>query len=58
MFLHWRYGIAVAAAVIVLTAGAEIRWAFMKWAHKNFEKRNDPAAAGLMATLREVFECN
>jgi hypothetical protein len=36
---------------------AEIRWAFMKWAHKNFEKRNDPAAAGLMATLKEVFEC-
>jgi hypothetical protein len=36
----------------------EIRWAFMKWAHKNFDRRNEPAAAGLMATLRDVFECN
>ncbi len=36
----------------------EIRWAFMKWAHKNFDKRGRPAAEGLMATLKDVFECN
>ena len=38
--------------------GTEIRWAFMKWAHKNFDKRGRPAAEGLMATLKDVFECN
>jgi hypothetical protein len=35
----------------------EIRWAFMKWVHRNFDTRGRPAAEGLMATLRDVFGC-
>ena len=35
----------------------EIRWAFMKWANKNFDRRGRPAAEGMMATLREAFGC-
>ncbi len=35
----------------------EIRWAFMKWVHKNFDRRGRPAAEGLMATLRDAFGC-
>jgi hypothetical protein len=35
----------------------EIRWAFMKWAHNNFDQRGRPAAEGMMATLREAFGC-
>ncbi len=35
----------------------EIRWAFMKWTHKNLDMRDHPAAQGLLAMLREVFGC-
>ena len=35
----------------------EVRWAFMKWAHQNYEKRRMPAASGLMETIKEVFTC-
>ncbi|MFQ5765201.1 MAG: Rap1a/Tai family immunity protein [Rhodospirillales bacterium] len=35
----------------------EIRWAFMRWAHQNFDKRNIPAVDGLIATLRKAFKC-
>ena len=36
----------------------EVRWAFMKWAHRNFELRGEPAAHGLYATLKAEFPCN
>jgi len=35
----------------------EIRWAFMRWAHENFERRNRPAVDGLIATLKARFAC-
>ncbi len=35
----------------------EIRWAFMRWAHKNFGKRDMPAVQGLIATLKDKFPC-
>ncbi len=35
----------------------EIRWAFMRWAHKNFKDRDKPAAEGLLATIRAAFRC-
>jgi len=35
----------------------EVRWAFMKWAHKNYEKRNMPAALGLAETIKVRFAC-
>jgi len=35
----------------------EIRWAFMRWAHKNFDKRDQPAVTGLIATLKARFKC-
>ena len=36
----------------------EIRWAFMKWAYKNFDKKNIPAAQGLMEVVRSKFPCS
>ncbi len=46
---------------ICLPAGGnradEIRWAFMRWAHKNYGDRGMPAADGLMAVLKESFPC-
>ncbi len=35
----------------------EVRWAFMRWAHQNFEKRDMPAAKGLQAVVEEKFRC-
>jgi hypothetical protein len=35
----------------------EIRWAFMRWAHENFGKRDIPAVDGLLATLKWKFKC-
>ena len=35
----------------------EIRWAFMKWAHKNYSDRHQPAAEGLMKAMRSEFPC-
>ena len=35
----------------------EIRWAFMRWAHDNFDQRDMPAVDGLIATLKARFPC-
>jgi hypothetical protein len=35
----------------------EIRWEFMRWAHKNFGDRDRPAIEGLIATLKDRFAC-
>lgn len=35
----------------------EIRWAFMRWAHKNFDRREEPAGVGLLAVVKERFTC-
>lgn len=35
----------------------EIRWAFMKWAHQNYEKRELPAAHGLLEAIKDRFSC-
>ena len=35
----------------------EIRWAFMRWAHENFDDRDRPAVEGLIATLKARFAC-
>ena len=35
----------------------EVRWAFTKWAIDNYDRRNEPAATGLMETLESKFAC-
>ncbi len=35
----------------------EVRWAFVKWVHRNFERRNISAAEGLLETLKAEFSC-
>lgn len=35
----------------------EIRWAFMRWAHDNFDQRGMPAVDGLKATIQSRFKC-
>ena len=35
----------------------EVRWAFMKWAHKNFDQREMPAAEGLLQVIKSEFPC-
>ncbi len=35
----------------------EIRWAFMRWAHQNYEKRDMPAAYGLLEAIKDRFSC-
>ena len=35
----------------------EVRWAFMRWAHENFNERDNPAVEGLLATVRGKFKC-
>jgi len=35
----------------------EIRWAFMKWAHRNYGQRGMPAAEGLLEAVRTEFSC-
>ena len=49
---------AVTCLPAVGNRDTEIRWAFMKWAHRNFDQRHRPAAEGLMATLRDAFGCD
>jgi len=49
-----------AAGVCLPPAGNrpdEVRWAFMKWAAENRDKRDIPAVEGLMATMKEKFSC-
>ncbi len=36
----------------------EVRWAFMRWAHDNFNDRDIPAVEGLIRTLKERFTCS
>lgn len=36
----------------------EIRWAFMKWVYQNFDKKDMPAAQGLMEVVRSKFPCS
>ena len=37
----------------------EVRWAFTRWAHKNFGDRNKiKAADGVLETLRANFKCS
>ena len=35
----------------------EVRWAFMKWAMQNYDRRGEPAAEGLKITLETAFPC-
>ena len=35
----------------------EVRWAFMKWAHKHYDQRGMPAAEGLRITVKSAFAC-
>ena len=35
----------------------EIRWAFMRWAHQNYEKRDMAAAYGLLEAITDRFSC-
>ncbi|MEA3275530.1 MAG: Rap1a/Tai family immunity protein [Pseudomonadota bacterium] len=49
-----------AAGVCLPPAGNrpdEVRWAFMKWAAENRDKRDEPAVVGLLATVKEKFPC-
>lgn len=35
----------------------EIRWSFIRWAHRNFDERHMPAVDGLLAVVRLEFKC-
>lgn len=35
----------------------EVRWSFMKWAHRNYQLRNKPAAEGLHQAIKSEFAC-
>ena len=35
----------------------EVRWAFMKWAYQNFDRRYIPAVEGLSDTVKVHFPC-
>jgi len=35
----------------------EVRWAFMRWAHDNFDERDMAAVDGLVMTLKARFPC-
>lgn len=35
----------------------EVRWAFMRWAHDHYDERNQPAAEGLIAVIKNKFGC-
>ncbi len=35
----------------------EVRWAFMKWAYKSYNRRHMPAAKGLLAAIKAHFPC-
>ena len=36
----------------------EVRWAYMYWVNQNYDRREEPAAHGLMDTLKARFPCN
>ena len=58
--LYLRAGLDKADNVCLPPAGNradEIRWAFMRWAHDNFDKRDMPAVEGLIATVKARFKC-
>ena len=40
-----------------LNRADEVRWAFMKWAHRNYKIRNQSAAVGLQLTIKSEFIC-
>ena len=40
-----------------LNRADEVRWSFMKWAHRNFSERHKPAAVGLLETIRTEYKC-
>jgi len=35
----------------------EMRWAFVKWAYENFDRRHMPAAEGLLEMVKNKFPC-
>lgn len=35
----------------------EVRWAFMRWSHRDFERRKMHAAEGLLGTIKAHFPC-
>jgi len=35
----------------------EMRWAFVKWAYDNFDRRHMPAAEGLLEMIKTRFPC-
>jgi hypothetical protein len=60
------------AAYILLTDGAEaqdiclpppgnrsdeVRWAFIEWTYKNYDRRDVPAAQGLLEAMKAHFPC-
>lgn len=58
--LYIRMGQAEKDKVCFPAAGNradEVRWAFMRWAHENFEKRDMTAIDGLLATVKTAFKC-
>ncbi len=58
--LYIRAGLAERDGVCLPAEGNradEVRWAFMRWVHENFDQRDDPAVDGLIATLRSKFRC-
>lgn len=36
----------------------DVRRAFVKWAYDNHDQRNEPAAKGVLRTLKTKFSCN
>jgi len=36
----------------------EVRWAYMYWVNQHYGDRNNPAAEGVMETLKSRFPCN
>jgi len=59
--IYLRAGLAERDKVCLPATGNradEIRWAFMRWAHDNFDQRDMPAVDGLIATLKARFPCN
>ena len=35
----------------------EVRWVFMRWAYENYDKRDMPAALGLLEAIKSKFLC-
>jgi len=36
----------------------EVRWAFMRWAHRHYDERGGPAVQGLLAAIKAEFPCD